>query len=224
VHRANAIDIRSRWQNQNFMSASVGRVTAGLIVACVGVAILSRLGTRVEPIERLFIQSFRVLRRGDAVLPIFDQGLSAVLHGQVWRLVTPAFIHFGLIHLLFNMLWLKDLGSTVERHKGWPFLLAFVAATAAASNLVQFLWAGPFFGGMSGVVYALLGYLWIHGKFDPASGLCVDPRHVTWMGAWLFLCMTGLMGPIANAAHLAGLMAGAAWGFLDSGELTRRRG
>ncbi len=70
-------------------------------------------------------------------------------------------------------------------------------------------------------MYALLGYLWIRGKFDRNSGLSVDPRHVMWMGAWLFLCMTGLMGPIANAAHVAGLTVGAAWGFVDSGLLTR---
>jgi len=222
AHRANAIHIQARWHNDAFLSARVGRVTAALIVACIGVAMLSRLGDNIEPIEGLFIQTFRVVYRGDAALPSFPIGLTAVARGQVWRLVTPAFIHFGLIHLLFNMMWLKDLGSTIERGRGWPFLLGFVAASAGASNLVQYAWAGPYFGGMSGVVYALLGYLWMRGRFDPGSGLSVDPRHVVWMGVWLVLCMTGIIPQVANAAHLAGLLVGAAWGFLESGELARR--
>ena len=87
---------------------------------------------------------------------------------------------------------------------------------AAGSNVAQFYHHGPVFGGMSGVVYGLLGYVWLRGKFDPASGLFVHSSTVTMMLIWLVACYVGLLGNIANTAHLVGLLMGAAWGYLSS--------
>ena len=75
---------------------------------------------------------------------------------------------------------------------------------------------GPVFGGMSGVVYGLLGYVWIRGKFDPGSGLYLHSYTVTMMIIWFVACLTGVLGPIANTAHAAGLVMGMAWGYLSS--------
>jgi GlpG protein len=72
------------------------------------------------------------------------------------------------------------------------------------------------FGGMSGVVYALLGYVWMRGKYDPASGLFVPPPTVTMMLIWFVAGWTGILGPIANMAHGAGLVLGMAWGYFSS--------
>ena len=69
---------------------------------------------------------------------------------------------------------------------------------------------------MSGVVYGLVGYVWIRGKFDAGSGLYLHSSTVTMMLIWFFVCLVGIMGPIANAAHAAGLVSGMAWGFLSS--------
>ena len=63
---------------------------------------------------------------------------------------------------------------------------------------------------MSAVNYALFGYIWIKGRFQPQLGLQVGEQTSIILMAWLFLCMTGWMGPVANAAHVAGLIAGAA--------------
>ncbi len=142
--------------------------------------------------------------------------MAEVTAGQVWRLVTPIFVHFGLMHILFNMMWLKDLGSMIEEKHGSIFFLIMVLVMAISSNLGQFMVKGPSFGGMSGVVYGLLGYAWIRGKYDPGSGLYVSKHNVVLMIVWFFLCLTGLMGNIGNTAHAVGLGVGIIWGFISA--------
>jgi GlpG protein len=183
-------------------SYGFGPVTLLLIGGCVIVAILSKLGENLEPIYKLFFSEE------------FGRGIPEIMHGEVWRLFTPMFIHFGLMHIFFNMLWLRDLGSALERRHGSLFFIAQVLTIAVVSNTVQYLIAGPMFGGMSGVVYGMLGYLWMRGKHDPNFGLALHPSTVTMMMIWFVLCWTGLLGPIANWCHTAGLLVGVAWGFL----------
>ena len=114
------------------------------------------------------------------------------------------------------MLWLRDLGSMIEgRQSSWR-LAILVLVIAACSNLAQFWFGGPVFGGMSGVVYGLLGYIWMRGKFDPGSGLYLHPSTVGMMIIWFFACFTPIVPHVANAAHAAGLVMGIAWGYLSS--------
>lgn len=136
--------------------------------------------------------------------------------GEVWRLFTPMFLHYGFLHIFFNMLWLRDLGSMIEARQNSLLLIIQVAVMSALSNVAQYLVIGFYFGGMSGVVYGLLGYIWIRGKFDPASGLFLHPSTLTMMIIWLFAGIVGLLGPIANTAHAVGLLTGMAWGFISS--------
>jgi len=140
-----------------------------------------------------------------------------VLAGEVWRLATPMFMHLSFLHILFNMLWMWDLGRLVEILKGSIFLGLFVLVTGIASNIAQYVIThSPGFGGMSGVVYALLGYVWMQGKFNPRFGFELHQATVVMMLIWYVVCWTGLAGPIANWAHTAGLLAGVAWGYLDA--------
>jgi GlpG protein len=186
-----------------------GVVTYGLIVISVLVCILSNFGNDAQPISGLFITSY-------ATEPGQVPGLLEVRHGEVWRLLTPIFIHFGPLHILFNMLWLRDLGSMIEaRQSSWRLGL-LVLVLGVCSNLAQYYMSGPAFGGMSGVVYGLLGYIWIRGKLDPGSGLYLHPSTVWMMIAWFVLCFTGVFGHIANTTHAVGLGLGMAWGYLSS--------
>ena len=70
------------------------------------------------------------------------------------------------------------------------------------------------FGGISGVVCALFGYIWMKGLYEPEQGMVLHPNSITMVLLWLALCMTGWMGPIANAAHVVGLIVGVAFGVL----------
>ena len=186
-----------------------GPLTLGLMAISVVVFFLSKFGNDPRPVLGLFITEF------DARGPL-GRVLPEVTHGQVWRLITPIFVHFDPLHILFNMLWLRDLGSMIEgRQSSWQLAL-LVGVIAAGSNLGQFLIAGPVFGGMSGVVYGLLGYIWMRGKFDPASGLYVHPSTVIMMIIWFFACFTPLIPHVANGAHAVGLVMGIAWGYLSS--------
>jgi rhomboid protease GlpG len=189
-----------------------GPLTFGLIVVSVIVAIASRLGAAPEHIMPLFITDFRL--EGDMVA--WHRALPEIRHGEIWRLLTPIFIHFGPLHILFNMLWLRDLGSMIEDRQSTWVLGWLVLAIGVCSNVAQYYYGGPVFGGMSGVVYGLLGYIWIRGKFDPGSGLYLHSYTVTMMILWFVACFTPLIPHVANAAHAAGLVMGMGWGYLSS--------
>jgi len=116
-----------------------------------------------------------------------------------------------LIHILFNMMWLWDLGGLIEKRQSAQFLLFFVLSIGMMSNFIQYLSAGPAFGGMSGVVYGLLGYIWIRSR-KVNSGYSIPTSVVMFMLAWLVLGFTGIIGAIGNAAHTSGLILGMAYG------------
>src|SRR5205085_1596053 len=105
---------------------------------------------------------------------------------------------------------LLSFGTLIETRRGSRTLALLVLMTAIASNLGQFLYllhyAGKIslFGGMSGVVYALFGYVWVKGRLEPEQGMILHPSSVQFMLFWLVLCMTGALGRIANAAHVSG--------------------
>ncbi|MCE9625946.1 MAG: rhomboid family intramembrane serine protease [Deltaproteobacteria bacterium] len=207
ARKSPVIDVRTHWHR---LDTALAPVTATLIALSVLITALSFLDRGGIWIDYFYITTY------DIVGPYLEWNghLPEILHGQVWRLVTPIFIHMSFLHILFNMLWMKDLGTVLERKLGTLYFIALVLVVAVCSNLGQFFLSGPNFGGMSGVVYGLLGYAWIRGRFDPSSGLSLNQSVVTMMIIWFFLCMTGLMGNVANWAHGFGLVTGMIWGFL----------
>ncbi|MGC8640422.1 MAG: rhomboid family intramembrane serine protease [Isosphaeraceae bacterium] len=150
-----------------------------------------------------------------------NTGLAPILAGQVWRLVTPIFLHFTFPHILFNCWATIVEGTLIESGRGTFRLLILVLVSAILSNLGQHFYmeqADPgklhIFGGLSGVGYAMFGYLWMKGQYEPEQGMILHPNTITLMLLWLVLCMTGWLGPIANAAHVVGLVVGVIFGLL----------
>jgi GlpG protein len=114
------------------------------------------------------------------------------------------------------MMWLRDLGTFMQNRYGGWYLGLFILVAAAGGNLAQYYFSGPLFGGMSGVNYALFGFLWIRGKFDRFATWRLNPVIVQTMLLWFFLCFTPLIPNVANAAHFAGLALGMLWGYVSA--------
>ncbi|WP_325891351.1 rhomboid family intramembrane serine protease GlpG [Grimontia sp. NTOU-MAR1] len=142
---------------------------------------------------------------------------------QLWRLFSHALLHFSATHIVFNLLWWWVLGGKIEKHSGSAKLMQLFLLTALFSGLGQYAFEGPAFGGMSGVVYALLGYLWLMGTLAPERGLSIEPAYVGFMLLWLAVGFFEPFGmAIANMAHLFGLVSGCALGVIDA-KLRRAR-
>ena len=139
-----------------------------------------------------------------------------ISQGQAWRLFTPMFIHFGVMHIVFNMMWLWDFGRMLEwRFRHLRFVL-LVLGISAVANVVQAYLSGPGFGGMSGVNYGLFGFILVRQKFHPDGDVRLNPHTVPFLLIWLVVCFTGALGPIANGAHVAGLVAGCVIGWINA--------
>lgn len=189
-----------------------GAFTMLLVALSLVVFVFSGFGREFERVGFLAITRIVVRENGYSVSTLW----STLQQGEVWRLFTPMLVHMDFLHVLFNMMWLLDLGSMVEDRKGTFFILLFILLTSAASNLAQYYTSGPFFGGMSGVNYALFGYIWMKGRFDRSAGLSLHKTTVVSLIVWYFICLLGLVGSIANTAHTVGLLSGMAWGILSS--------
>ncbi|MGC8121018.1 rhomboid family intramembrane serine protease [Marinobacter sp. VGCF2001] len=140
------------------------------------------------------------------------EALSITLSGgQLWRLLTPDFLHFSWTHIIFNAVMLWFLGSQIEWIDGRARLVALFLATSLASNLLQYLVSGPLFGGLSGVVYGILGYCWLSQRRLPRFQF--PPALVTFALVWMVVGFTPVpemlgVGRMANEAHLGGFLAG----------------
>ena len=190
-----------------------GPLTFALIFICVVVFLFMKMGDDMQAVRKLFFSE--LLHSGNWWQRIIS--VPELRAGELWRLVTPMLLHFSLVHILFNMMWMADLGSMIERRQSTWLLARLVLGLAIGSNMIQYAWTGdPRFGGMSGVVYGLVGYIWMRGKFDPACGLFLNKQTVIMSLIWFFVCLFGLIPNVANGAHGGGLIIGMAWGWLAS--------
>ncbi|WP_446029701.1 rhomboid family intramembrane serine protease GlpG [Lelliottia amnigena] len=136
---------------------------------------------------------------------------------DVWRYFTHALMHFSVLHILFNLLWWWYLGGAIEKRLGSGKLIVITLISALLSGYVQHKFSGPWFGGLSGVVYALMGYAWLRGERDPESGIYMQRGLITFALIWLIAGWFDLFGmSIANGAHVTGLAVGLAMAFADT--------
>lgn len=206
-------------------------VTIAVIAVCVVAAVATNFGKEEPP------ATLNLLRIAPNVAA---PSLDAVRAGEVWRLITPVFVHFGVLHLVFNMLALLSLGGRVEVVLGPARLLGLMLLFAVPCNLAEYYLDWSFqaglsydqphanFGGMSGVLYGLFGYMWVRGRLEPDGGLGLPPDTVVILMGWFVLCLFGAFDTpttrVGNVAHAAGLLVGAAAGAWAGRRAWRRRG
>lgn len=194
-------------------------VTTSLIGGCVLIFLLtgSELNSTLASLFRISTATLSATAI-DSPLPFINYGrLPEVAAGQWWRLITPILLHMNILHIFFNLMWLMPLGSAIEHRKGSLTLAWLVLSIALVSNVVQFVYAGPYFMGISGVVAGLFGYLLVHTRLAPESGLYIDSRSSFVMLLYLGLCLTPLVPDVANGGHLAGLAMGVGLAALSIG-------
>lgn len=236
--QGNIVQMRGKWSSGPAGAVGAPR-RSPLVLALIGISVLVAVLTlfdknprgRGENGELLSSEQVR-----DALRFVsFEQVIAAdgrinvwasIERGQIWRLVTPIFIHFDVMHIVFNMLVLFNLGGQIENRKGTWYLLGLVLLMAVLSNVAQALeasWFNPSainFGGMSGVGYGAFGFLLIKVWYDNTDGYYLSPGTIMILGGWFVLCLlrgvTGdngpfnFMPPVANTAHTVGLLVGMA--------------
>lgn len=197
---------------QGFVGALwLAPVTVLLIIACVVVALVSDMGADVMAVRMLFFPELDLGGRLPAAVLI--SGLDSV--GDWLRTLTPALLHFGPIHLVFNMLWLWFFGRMMEPVLGFKAYLAVMLLTAFAANIAQYLWSGTSnFGGMSGVVYGQIGFVWMWQSLRPHTPLRLPLPMIMMFLVALVLMEILASSMIASAAHLGGLLSGMLIGLL----------
>jgi GlpG protein len=133
---------------------------------------------------------------------------------EYWRLLTPMFIHFSWMHIVFNLLWVWEIGRRIESQNGTSVLLLVTLVSSLIANLLQYAMSGPgLFGGMSGVVFGYLGHCLVWDKLVPRHLMGVRDGVYVFMLVFLVVGFSGAidllgMGTLANGAHLGGLLGG----------------
>ncbi|EIK94981.1 rhomboid family protein [Pseudomonas sp. M47T1] len=196
--------------------------TTFVLLLCLVVAVLTYLGDNVDTLHWLTFQDFSYDSQNLYFIPL----ATSLDAGQWWRLFTPMFLHFGVLHLAMNALWYWELGKRVEILQGRINLLGLTLLIGLLSNVAQYGYSGPsLFGGLSGVLYGLLGHVFVFQWLAPNNIYRMPRGILVMMLIWLVACMTPLVsmfGQIANGAHVGGLLVGCVTGLLG-GAFARRK-
>ena len=253
IKRAKKIEVRTQFRDPHSMMAAMQRkntLTRKIIMlsAFVFGACLVFQGEADDGTN--YVRN--ALETRDSSLPSsFDMStykyrFQSIAKGQIWRLLTPVFVHgtgqtlfFDFLHIFFNMYWMYWIGTRIEVQFGLKMYLALFLTTGIASILVPLvvptagllgiagLAGGPVVG-MSGVVFGVIGFGWCKMKTKPSVGILITPFILMFSVGWiLFGIVTaqaaagsspdaGIMGDISHLAHLVGFLTGALFAYVHT--------
>jgi len=190
------------------------RLNSLFILFSLVISLISVFGSLLYVIEPLSFLSFEISETFSKYLSFYSLNETYFINNEWWRLITPIFIHFSLIHLVFNCLWVYVLGQQIEIQDGKLLFLILMIVSGVSGNFAQYLDSGPsLFGGLSGCVYGMFGYTLIIELQTNRNKYGLPPAIYIFMIAWLILGFLGILnlfgfGNIANFAHLGGLISG----------------
>ena len=183
-----------------------------MIVIAVVLSFLSNFGSLIAIIEPFTFTKISISNQGFLSFSSAEQ--TFLIENQWWRLITPMFLHFSFAHLAFNCLWIYVLGEKIERVDGKLIFTLIIILTGVFSNLLQYFWtSSSLFGGLSGVIYGMLGYCLVMEMESNYDKYGLPPGLYLFMIAWLILGFLGILdlfgfGSVANFAHLGGMLSG----------------
>ena len=203
----------------------VGAVTLVLVLVSLALAFVGWFGYEDRVLQELLITSLPIEAASAPVVP----ALPEIAQGEFWRLLTPALLNVDVLPLMFNLLLLLHLGSMIESCVGAGRLGFLFIVIGVLSNLAQFYVSGPAFCGGAGILFGLLGYVWIRGRLDSASGLFLRPHVVAMMLVFYIVGMAGSASglfklSLGTTAQVTGFALGLLWGFLAVLAARRRAG
>ena len=182
-----------------------------IILISIAIAVVSNFGAIISIIEPLTFTNIIITNQGFVSMSSFNQ--TFFIDNQWWRLISPMFIHFSFAHLAFNCFWVYILGEKIEKINGSLIFMILVLISSIVSNLSQFYWTSSnLFGGLSGVIYGLLGFCLIEEMESKYDLYGLPPALYLFMIIWLILGFMGILdlfgfGSVANFAHLGGLIS-----------------
>lgn len=144
----------------------------------------------------------------------------AIYNGQIFRLLSYAFLHGSILHILFNMMALKDVGQFIENFYGRRKFFAIYILTALIGGITSFIFSKGLSIGASGAVFGLLGIL-LAQRFRKNIYTPELPINFTMLVPMiLFNLILGFsVSGIDNAAHLGGLASGFILGLIVEPEV-----
>jgi rhomboid protease GluP len=140
--------------------------------------------------------------------------IPAIVTGDWWRLVTPNFIHLGIIHLIFNSLALYQIGPQAEETYGSQKFIFIYVVTGVFSCICSYVfWING--AGASGAIFGLIGLMAVYGyRLGGAAGRALMRQ----MLIWAAFAVVVTFSSANQIAHIGGFIAGGALGFLIKGE------
>ena len=127
--------------------------------------------------------------------------------GDYYRLITSAFLHAGLLHLIFNNYALYVIGSQLESFLGKAKFLIIYLVSAICGSLMSMLFSDGISVGASGAIFGLLGSLLYFGyNYRVYLGTVLKSQIIPLI---ILNLVIGFITPgIDNAAHIGGLLGG----------------
>ena len=200
------------------MPTDIPVVTRNLLIANVVVFVLQLL--LHDSTTFALSQHFALWPWGPDVSGTTEDGQAITVGFQFWQLVTYAFMHGGVTHILFNMFALYMFGGTIERTFGTRNFIVYYfvcAIVAALAQLIIVQWFTHGFYPTIGASGAIFGLLLAFGLLYPQEKMMLIFLPVP-MPAWLFvtgyaaielfLGVTGTQAGGAHFAHLGGMLGG----------------
>jgi len=196
-----------------------GSPTQLITIACIAVYVLS---LAVDPAGALRPRGpFDVFSPSNRALQLLGAtGSFPWAHGEWWTLCTAIYLHGGILHILFNVLWIRQLGPAVEELYGPArFFLIFTVSGVVGFVVSNFLGI-PFTVGASGSIFGLLGAMVAFGRRrGGVFGTMVLRQYGQW--ALLLFILGFFMSGVNNLAHGGGFVGGLGAGLVLS--LAERR-